>query len=205
MYFTIEKYTVQFFFKRIIRSGLLREYLFFNVISLFLISGLLIPFIYFLIYINEVYLKVFHREIDVNGLNAIVSNFQLAYLFLIFITVKTDLSFFYPLFRLPVNKKNLVKIFLLKRIYFNKFSILLYAIIIIIALTNNLFTDSTGIAKLKWMAANFIISAITGLAAFYSKRSFLTGISVASVLTIILIASILSLFITSHLFISLLR
>ncbi len=129
MYFKIEKYMVQFFLKRIIRSGLLREYLFFNVISLLLISGLLVPFIYSL----------------------------------------------------------------------------LYAIIIIIALTNNLFTDSAGIAKLKWMAANFIISAITGLAAFYSKRCFLKGISVASVLIIILIVSILSLFITSQLFISLLR
>ena len=186
------------------RSNFLEEYLIFKIISLVLIVTLFIPLFFLLVNINDIYLRVFHKELDFYGINRLISNLHLIYLFLIFFSVNTDYSHYYPFFRLPVNKNRIIKIFFIKRILFNKFIILFFALLLLVALTNEILKNRTVLENFKWLATNFTFSGIIGLVAFHTKKIFVTGTSILIVLIAVLAIICLSFFIKSDLFISLL-
>lgn len=194
----------QFFLRRLMRSNFLEEYLIFKIISLVLIVTLFIPLFFLLVNINDIYLRVFHKELDFYGINRLISNLHLIYLFLIFFSVNTDYSHYYPFFRLPVNKNRIIKIFFIKRILFNKFIILFFALLLLVALTNEILKNRTVLENFKWLATNFTFSGIIGLVAFHTKKIFVTGTSILIVLIAVLAIICLSFFIKSDLFISLL-
>ena len=200
-----ERYMLQFFFRRLIRSNFLGEYLIFKIISLVLVVAILIPLFFSLVNINDIYLRVFHKELDFYGINRLISNLHMIYLFVIFFSVNTDYSHYYPFFRLPVNKKRIIKFFFIKRILFNKFIILFFALLLLVAFTNEIFKNRTVLENFKWLVTNFTISGIIGLVAFLTKKLFLTGKSILIVLIPVLSLICLSLFIKSDLFISLMR
>lgn len=195
----------QFSLRRLIRSNFLGEYLIFKIISLVLIVTLFIPLFFSLVNINDIYLKVFHKELDFYGINRLISNLHMIYLFVIFFSVNTDYSHYYPFFRLPVNKNTIIKIFFIKRILFNKFIILFLALLLLVAFTNEVTKNRTVLENFKWLVTNYTISGIIGLIAFHIKKIFVTGKSILIVLIPVLTLICLSLFIKSDLFISLLR
>ena len=200
-----ERYMFQFFLKRLIRSNFLGEYLIFKIISLVLIVTLFIPLFFSLVNINDIYLKVFHKELDFYGINRLISNLHMIYLFVIFFSVNTDYSNYYPFFRLPVNKKRIIKIFFIKRILFNKFIILFFALLFLVAFTNEILKSRTVLENFKWLVTNFTISGIIGVVAFYTKKIFVTRTGILIVLIPVLAIICLGFFIKSDLFISLLR
>ncbi len=201
MSLAVERYMLQFFLRRLIRSNFLGEYLVFKIISLVLITILIILMYFSLVNINDIYLRVFHKELDFFEINSLVSGLHMIYLFVIFFSLNTDYSHYYPFFRLPVNKNRIIKIFFIKRILFNKFIILFFALLVLVAFTNEVLKNRTVLENFKWLAANFAFSGLTGLVAFHTKKIFITGNNILIILIPVSAFICLGFFIKSGIFV----
>lgn len=205
MYLLVEKYILQFYVKKIIRYNYSGEYLFFKIISFILTVTAFIILALSAYHINDIYFQLYKKKFDLHSLNCILSNIYLIHIFLLLIILKTDSCEYCPFYRVPVNKRRLEVILLVKKIYLNKFSIMLIALLIILVLNNNVFNTFSVLKRISWAVSNIIIIYTINVIAFFIKKTFITKFTVCTLLTIIFSIGLLSMIVASDLFINLLN